>query len=165
VKARRLHFLNFFLFISLVNAHAGSIEGTVKGSDRKAIIGAEIRVERRDAKAPVIAAKTTTNGRYAVNKLAAGAYQVILLVGKAPIAGCVMWTRPDGGVRIDFEISTTGQVQIRRYVWWAAETGSHFGGRWVELDERGNAEPGVNPVARTSGAELRNTVPGNASGR
>ena len=30
VKARTLHFLNFFLFTSLVNAHAGSIEGTVK---------------------------------------------------------------------------------------------------------------------------------------
>src|SRR3954447_10494919 len=94
VKARTLHFLNFFLFTSVVNAHAGSIEGTVKGSDRKAIKGAEIRIERRDAKAPVIAAKTDTKGRYAVNNLAAGAYEMTLLVNKAAIALGGVGTRP-----------------------------------------------------------------------
>ncbi|MDB6147795.1 MAG: hypothetical protein JWO45_1459 [Spartobacteria bacterium] len=165
VKARTLHFLNFFLFTSLISAHAGSIEGTVKGSDRKAIKGVKIRIERRDAKGPVIAAKSDTKGRYAVNNLATGAYELTLLVDKTPIAVGRMWTRLEGGVRVDFEINAKGRAQIRRYVWLAAETGSHFGGRWVEIDGRGKPEPGVNPVDRASGAELQKAIPGNASGR
>jgi len=165
VKTRTLYFLTFVLFSSLINAHAGSIEGTVTGSDRRSVKGAEIRIQRRDAKAAVIVAKTDTKGHYTANNLTAGAYEVTLLVGKAPIAVGGMWIRPEGGVRVDFEINAKGRAQIRRYAWLAAETGSHFGGRWVEIDERGKPEPGVNPVDRASGAELQKAVPGTSSGR
>ena len=77
----------------------------------------------------MVAAKTDAKGRYLVNNLAAGLYEVTLLVNKAPTAVGGRWrTRRDGRVRIDFEINAKGKPRIRRYVWWAAETGSNFGG-------------------------------------
>jgi hypothetical protein len=165
VVARTTLWLGVFLFSYLVSIHAAWLEGTVKGPDRDVIKAAEIHFERLDAKAPVAAAKIDAKGHYLVNNLAVGTYEVILMVNKAPVVAGGMWTRPGGGVRVDFELKAKGKTNIRRYVWFAAETGSHLGGQWVGIDEQGKAAPGVNPVNAISGAELRKMSPGNSSGR
>jgi hypothetical protein len=44
----------------------------------------------------------------------------------------------------------------KHYVYIPSETGSHLGGRWVEVDENGNADSvGVNNVERAGSEALR----------
>ena len=60
-------------------------------------------------------------------------------------------------------------------VWVPSNTGSHIGGRWVEVDENGNADTGALNVKRGSAEALQReqmqnsggpqSVPGGGSGR
>ena len=40
-------------------------------------------------------------------------------------------------------------------VWVPSDTGSHLGGRWVEVGETGSADTGASNVQRASAEELR----------
>jgi hypothetical protein len=43
----------------------------------------------------------------------------------------------------------------KHMVWVPSSTGSHIGGRWVEVDETGSAETGALNVKRASAEDLR----------
>ena len=50
---------------------------------------------------------------------------------------------------------TTDQKQGKHMVWVPAETGSHLGGRWVEVDESAKPAPGASNVQRANAEELQ----------
>src|SRR4051795_2406563 len=62
------------------SADSKSIQGKLTGADGKAYAGGEILVERVDAKAKPIVAKTDANGVYVFRGLPVGTYQVIAYV-------------------------------------------------------------------------------------
>ena len=65
-----------------VAALGQSIEGTVRGSDGKALKDAEVRVEGKDRKI-VATTKTDTRGHYSSTRLSAGVYKISVVLGGA----------------------------------------------------------------------------------
>jgi hypothetical protein len=67
--------------------------------------------------------------------------------------------------------SATAKSGKKHKVWVPNNTGTHIGGRWVEVDESGSTDAGALNVKRGSGEDLRRQqlqstggLPGTASG-
>jgi Carboxypeptidase regulatory-like domain len=144
---------------------AGSIvEGTVRNGSGRAIAGAEVRIEARNGSNWSRRIKSDSNGFYIFDGLTPGAtYRVTLVVNgmvKASINNVLAKT---GATELNFGLqakSVGGDRMVtkngKHYVYVPAETGSHLGGRWVEVDDNGNADSvGVNNVERVGSEALR----------
>ena len=69
----------------------------------------------------------------------------------------LVFTRDDGWVKVDFDLksgTTAGKKGNKHYVWVKGETGSHIGGRWVEVED-GATEPGQSKMDKTQGQDIR----------
>jgi hypothetical protein len=71
-------------------------------------------------------------------------------------------TKADQATQLNFDLkpaptsqAATGQKTGKHMVWMPASTGSHTGGRWVEVDDSGNAGAGALNVKRGSAEALR----------
>src|SRR6201993_5162341 len=131
------------------NAWAGpaSIQGIVKDAKGQPIKGADVRVESRDGKQVFNTVKTDAKGRYISQGLKPGVYRVSLVVNGAVKASITNTnTKSDQATQLNFDLKPVAATQPntaaksgKHMVWMPPSTGSHTGGRWVEVDENGDA--------------------------
>ena len=162
IKSLQIGLMGFLL--CAVNAWAGpaSIQGIVKDAQGKAIKGADVRVESQNGKQLFNTVKTDTHGRYISQGLQPGVYRVSLVVKgavKANIGNTK--TKSDQITQLNFDLkpvaagqASTEQKKGKHMVWMPPATGSHTGGRWVEVSD-GATEAGTLNVKRASGEQLQ----------
>src|SRR5438552_11678177 len=133
------------LMLCAANAWAGpgSIQGIVKDAKGQPIKGVNVQVASRDGKQLYNTVKTDAKGRYISQGLQPGVYRVSLVVNgavKASISNTK--TKSDQSTVLNFDLkpmptgqASTQQKSGKHMVWIPAETGSHMGGRWVEVDD------------------------------
>lgn len=156
------------VFVGLVlcaaNAWAGpaSIQGMVKDAKGRPIKGADVRVESRDGKQLPTTVKTDAQGHYVSQGLQPGVYRVSLIVNGA-VKASIMNTNTKAGqaTQLNFDLkpaaasqASAGQKQGKHMVWVPADTGSHIGGRWVEVEDGGSGAGALN-LKRGSAEALR----------
>ncbi len=121
-----------------------SIQGFVKDAKGEPIKGADVRIESRDGKQVFTTAKTDPKGRYVSQGLQPGAYRVTLLVNGA-VKSSIMntQTKANKPTQLNFDFKATSQAgniakNRKHMVWMPGRTGTHLGGNWVEVDDKGN---------------------------
>ena len=143
-------------------AAPSSIQGIVKDAKGQPIKGADVRIESKDGKQLFNTAKTDAKGRYISQGLAPGVYRVSLLVNGA-IKGSISntKTKSDQATQLNFDLRPLPAAQVtaaekkgKHMVWMPATTGSHTGGRWVEVPD-GAQEPGALNVKKASAEQLQ----------
>jgi Carboxypeptidase regulatory-like domain len=126
----------------------GLDSGLVKNMDGKPFAGAQVKIERTDAKARAINTNADAKGNYVVNGLPAGTFNVAAY-GKtyAKELGGVN-TKNGSPVTVDLNLSTKSNNRLEKhYVWVKSELGSMIGGgKWVEADEAKGR--GMNPILK-----------------
>jgi hypothetical protein len=153
------------LMLCAANAWAGpaSIQGIVKDATGKPIKGADVRIESRDGKQLFNTAKSDGKGRYISQGLKPGVYRVSLVVNGAVKASIMnTTTKADQTTQLNFDLKPASASQAstatksgKHKVWVPSSTGSHIGGRWVEVDESGSADAGALNVKRGSAEALQ----------
>jgi hypothetical protein len=161
-KSLQIGFLGLVFSVATAWAGPPATQGVVKDPKGQAIKGADVRIESGDGSKLFKTAKTDGNGHYISNGLAAGVYWVTLVVHGAVKASITNTkTRPDQPTQLNFDLkpvpaaqASAGQKKGKHKVWVPATTGSHVGGRWVEVPD-GAAEPDALNVKRGSAEALR----------
>src|SRR5215468_9833354 len=156
IKSLQIGSVGLFLCIASAWAGPGSIQGIVKDAKGQPIKNADVRVESRDGKQLFNTVKTDGKGHYISQGLQPGVYRVSLVVNGAVKASITNTnTKAGQATQLNFDLkpaaasqASTGQKQGKHMVWVPADTGSHIGGRWVEVDEGGNAGAGALNVKR-----------------
>jgi hypothetical protein len=162
-KSLGIGFIGLVLCVASAWAGPSSIQGIVKDAKGQTIKGADVRIESRDGSKLFKTVKTDRNGRYVSDGLAAGVYRVTLVVNgavKASIANTK--TKADQSTQLNFDLKPAPAAQAaagtkngKHKVWVPNNTGTHIGGRWVEVDDSGSAAPGALNVKRGSAEDLR----------
>ena len=163
IKSMRLGFVGLIFCVASAWAATSVLQGIVKDSKGDPIKGADVRIESRDGGKVVKTVKTDANGRYVSDGLPAGIYRVTLVVNGAVKASINNTkTKADGPTQLNFDLkpvppsqATTAAKSGKHMVWVPSSTGSHIGGRWVEVDESGSADAGALNVKRGSAEALR----------
>ena len=140
-------------------AFGQSIEGTVRGSDGKALKDAEVRVEGKGKK--VATTMTDARGHYSYARLSPGVYKVSVVLGGTVQSSVNVKTAPNNS-KIDFDLKATTGKKVKHYVWVPARTGSHMGSGWVEVDDGGNTAPGA-LNSQTASGDLARQMSRNAT--
>jgi len=123
-------------FVAVAGVFSGaafgqSIEGTVRGSDGKALKDAEVRVEGKDKK--VATTKTDARGHYSYARLSPGVYKVSVVLGGAVQSSVNVKTAPNNS-KIDFDLkpasakksnTTFGCRHVPEVIWAAV------GSKWM----------------------------------
>ena len=129
-------------------AASTSLQGTVKDPNGRPIKAADVRIEGKSNF--VKSVKTDNNGRYLCSDLAAGAYRVTLMVNGTVKASINNATTKSGELtQLNFDLKQTGSANVStakkktHMVYMPSDTGSHIGGRWVEVDDQGTAVSGA----------------------
>ena len=163
IKSLQIGLIGFLLCAASAWAGPASIQGMVKDAQGKPIKGADVRIESRDGKQLFNTVKTDTQGRYISQGLQPGVYRVSLVVkGAVKAAIGNTKTKADQATQLNFDLkpavasqASAGQKKGKHMVWMPPQTGSHTGGRWVEVDEGGAAAAGALNVKRGSAEALR----------
>jgi Carboxypeptidase regulatory-like domain len=178
-KSLQIGFVGLVLCAASAWAGPSAIQGVVKDAKGQAIKGADVRIESKDGKQLFKTVKTDGNGRYISDGLTAGVYRVTLVVNGAVKASITnTQTKADQRTQLNFGLkpvspsqATAGAKKGKHMVWVPSSTGSHIGGRWVEVDETGSAAAAeannVETVNDSTLQKLRPTAgahPGNAPG-
>ena len=135
----------------------------VKDAQGKPIKGADVRTESRDGKQLFNTVKTDGKGRYISQGLKPGVYRVSLVVNGAVKASITNTrTQSDQATQLNFDLkpavasqASAGQKKGKHMVWMPPQTGSHTGGRWVEVDEGGAARADALNVKRGNAEAVR----------
>jgi hypothetical protein len=163
IKSLQIGLMGFFLCAAAAWAGPGSIQGVVKDAKGQPIKGADVRVESRDGKQLFNTVKTDGKGHYISQGLKPGVYRVSLVVNGA-VKASIMNTnaKADQATQLNFDLkpatsgqAAAGQKKGKHMVWMPPSTGSHTGGRWVEVDDSGSARAGALNVNRGSAEALR----------
>lgn len=162
IKSLQIGLMGVLLCAATAWAGPASIQGIVKDAQGKPIKGADVRIESRDGKQLFNTVKTDTQGRYISQGLQPGVYRVSLVVNgavKAAIGNTK--TKSDQATQLNFDLkpvaagqASAEQKKGKHMVWVPANTGSHMGGRWVEVPD-GATEAGALNVKRASAEDLR----------
>jgi 5-hydroxyisourate hydrolase-like protein (transthyretin family) len=165
IKSLQIGLMGFLLCAATAWAGPGSIQGVVKDAKGQPIKGADVRIESKDGKQLFNTVKTDTKGRYISEGLQSGVYRVSLVVNgavKAAIGNTK--TKSDQATQLNFDLkpvaagqATTEQKKGKHMVWVPAGTGSHMGGRWVEVPD-GASETGALNVKRANGEDLQRQI-------
>jgi len=163
MKLLRVVFIGLVLSVATAWAATSVLQGTVKDPKGHPIKGADVRIESRDGSKLIKMVKTDANGRYVSDGLPAGVYRVTLVVnGAVKTSINNTKTRADGPTQLNFDLKPVSASQAtaaaksgKHMVWVPSSTGSHIGGRWVEVDESGSADAGALNVKRGSAEALR----------
>jgi Carboxypeptidase regulatory-like domain len=155
-------FVGLVLFVATAWAGPSAIQGVVKDAKGQAIKGADVRIESKDGKQQFNTVKTDAKGRYISEGLPAGVYRVTLVVNGAVKASITNTkTKPDQATLLNFDLKPVPAAQAsaeqkkgKHMVWVPATTGSHMGGRWVEVPD-GAVEPGALNVQRANAEQMR----------
>jgi hypothetical protein len=155
-KSLRIGLIGFVFSVATAWAGSPAIQGVVKDAKGQAIKGADVRIESKDGRQRFNTVKTDARGRYISDSLPAGVYQVTLVVNgvvKASITNTK--TKADQTTQLNFDLkpvpaaqASAGQKKGKHMVWVPATTGSHIGGRWVEVDDGAKAAPGTLNVVK-----------------
>jgi len=138
-----------------------SIRVKVSDTKGKPAAGVELWLERVDAKAAAKKELSDSSGQFTFRNVASGNYKVSAYDHKTPAAAATM-VRPAANHVTAVTLSLGKMTRAaseksknkQRYVWVAAETGSHIGGgKWVPVDEDVNGT-GANAIEKRSGAML-----------
>src|SRR5438034_3782959 len=156
IKSLQIGLMGFLLCAATAWAGPASIQGVVKDAKGQPIKGADVRVESRDGKQLLNTVKTDAKGRYISQGLQPGVYRVSLVVNGAIKASITNTkTKSDQATQLNFDLkpvaaaqANTQQKSGKHMVWMPPTTGSHTGGRWVEVDEGGAAAAGALNVKR-----------------
>ena len=156
--------LSAFVFAGHLFAAASAVEGRVKDGNGRPIGGADVRIEARNGHSLTGLVKSDARGHYIYDSLTPGVtYRVTLLINGAVKASINNVLAKSGSTELNFELKTSSVSGDRvvtkngkHYVYVPSETGSHLGGRWVEVDENGQADStSVNNVERAGSEALR----------
>ena len=131
------------LFFTSTSTWASPVEGIVKDAEGKPLVGAEIRIQTQDGK---LIGKTSTDarGHYLSANLPAGIYKVDVLVD-AVVKASIKNVPANTAKSAQVNFALTGKLMAKsgkHFVWMPANTGTHLGGRWVEVTEEGAAASG-----------------------
>jgi hypothetical protein len=145
-------------FVAVAGVFSGaafgqSIEGTVRGSDGKALKDSEVRVEQKGNRS-VVTTKTDARGHYSYSRLSPGVYTVSVVLDGAVKSSLNVKTTTTNS-KIDFDLKPAAAKKVKHYVWVDAKTGTHMGSGWVEVNDAGGNEPGASNVQTTSGELAR----------
>jgi hypothetical protein len=172
IKSLQIGFMGLFLCVATAWAGPASIQGIVKDAKGQPIKNADVRVESRDGKQVFNTVKTDGKGHYISQGLKPGVYRVSLVVNggvKASIMNTS--TKADQATQLNFNLKPTvaspvnaGQAKKKHMVWMPPSTGSHTGGRWVEVDDNGSAGAGALNVKRGSAEAVRQQQMQNSQG-
>jgi Carboxypeptidase regulatory-like domain len=162
IKSLQVGFVGLFCCIATAWAGGSAIQGVVKDAKGQPIKNADIRIESRDGKQLFNTVKTDSKGRYISQGLQPGVYRVALIVNgavKASISNTK--TRSDQATQLNFDLRPLPAAQVnaaekkgKHMVWIPAETGSHMGGRWVEVPD-GAAAAGALNVQKANAEQLQ----------
>jgi serine/threonine protein kinase len=128
----------------------GSIQGFVKDAQGEPIKGAGVRIESRDGKQVFSTVETDSKGGYISQGLQPGVYRVTLLVnGEVKASITNTQSKANRPTHLNFDFEPTSQAGNsakggKHMVWVPSRTGSHIGGTWVEVDDKGKAHSGSN---------------------
>jgi hypothetical protein len=164
IKSLWVSFVGLVLFTASAWAGNSVLQGIVKDATGHPIKGADVRIEAKDGSKLFKTVKTDANGHYVSDGLPAGVYRVTLVVNgaiKASINNAK--TKADQPTQLKFDLKSTSTSQAsgsakkgKHMVWVPASTGTHVGGRWVEVDDSGNAATaGTLNVDKVSAEELQ----------
>jgi hypothetical protein len=163
VKSLQIGFIGLVLSVATAWAGPSTIQGIVKDTKGQPVKGADVRIEARDGTRLFKTVKTDGNGHYISDGLAAGVYRVTLVVNgtvKASVTNTK--TGADQPKQLNFDLKPVPAAQAsaeqkkgKHMVWVPATTGSHTGGRWVEVDDMRSPEPGALNVKRANAEQLQ----------
>jgi carboxypeptidase family protein len=162
IKSLQIGLMGFLLCAATAWAGPASIQGVVKDAKGQPIKGADVRVESRDGKQLFNTVKTDAKGHYVSQGLKPGVYRVSLVVNGA-VKSSIMntSTKADQSTQLNFDLkqavaSPAGAAQAKgkHMVWMPPSTGSHTGGRWVEVDDTGTGAGALN-VKRASAEAVK----------
>jgi 5-hydroxyisourate hydrolase-like protein (transthyretin family) len=170
-KSLQIGFIGLFLCIANAWAGPSSIQGIVKDAKGQPIKNADVRIQSRDGKQLFATVKTDAKGRYISQGLQPGVYRVSLVVNGA-IKASIMNTKTKANqatqLNFDLKQATASEAAAlkkgKHMVWIPSNTGTHIGGRWVEVDEGGAAAAGDLNVKTNSAEALRRQQMQNALG-
>ena len=163
IKSLRIGVIGLMLCAATAWAGSASIQGIVKDAKGQPIKGASVQVTSKDGKQLYNTVKTDAQGRYISQGLQPGVYRVSLVVNGA-VKSAISNTkaRPDQSTVLNFDLkqvaagqTSTLQKSGKHMVWIPAETGSHMGGRWVEVDDNAASNAGATNIKRASGEQLQ----------
>jgi Carboxypeptidase regulatory-like domain len=161
-KSLQIGLIGLFVCISSAWAGPSSIQGIVKDAKGQPIKGADVRIESRDGKQLFGTVKTDAKGRYISQGLAPGVYRVALIVNGAVKASITNTkTKADRATQLNFDLkpvaasqASGGQKTGKHMVWVPSSTGTHTGGRWVEVPD-GASDAGALNIKKASADELQ----------
>jgi len=152
IKSLQIGLMGSLICVASAWAGPASIQGIVKDAKGQAIKSADVRVESRDGKQLFNTVKTDAKGHYISQDLKPGVYRVSLVVNgvvKASIMNTS--TKADQSTQLNFDLKPTvaspagaAQAKVKHMVWMPPSTGSHTGGRWVEVNDNGPAAGALN---------------------
>jgi len=163
ITSLQIGLMGFLLCAATAWAGPGSIQGVVKDAKGQPIKGADVRVESRDGKQLFNTVKTDAKGHYISQGLKPGVYRVSLVVNGA-VKSSIMntSTKADQATQLNFDLKSAvaspagaAQAKGKHMVWMPPSTGSHTGGRWVEVDENSAAGAGALNVKRGNAETVR----------
>ncbi len=173
MKLLRVVFVGLVLPVATAWAGPAAIQGLVKDAKGEPIKGADVRIESKDGKQQYNTVKTDAKGRYISEGLPVGIYRVTLVVNGAVKASITNTkTKENQTTQLNFDLKPVPAAQAsaeqkkgKHMVWVPANTGTHIGGRWVEVPD-GATEPGALNVQKASGEQLQRAAQsvGGASG-
>jgi 5-hydroxyisourate hydrolase-like protein (transthyretin family) len=161
-KSLQIGFIGLVLCAASAWAGPSSIQGIVNDAKGKPIKGADVRIESKDGKQLFNTVKTDAKGRYISQGLQPGVYRVSLVMNGAVKASITNTkTKSDQATQLNFDLRPLPAAQVnaaekkgKHMVWMPPTTGSHTGGRWVEVPD-GAAEPGALNVKRANAEQLQ----------
>jgi hypothetical protein len=163
IKSLQIGLMGFLLCAASAWAGPSSIQGIVKDAKGQPIKGADVRVESRDGKQLFNTVKTDAKGHYISQGLQPGVYRVSLIVNGAVKASIKNTnTKASQSTQLNFDLkpvtsgqAATGQKTGKHMVWMPPSTGSHTGGRWVEVDDGASGGANALNVKRGSAESVR----------
>jgi hypothetical protein len=162
-KSLRIGLIGLILSVATVWAGPSAIQGFVKDAKGQAIKGADVQIASKDGKQQFNTVKTDAKGRYISESLPVGIYRVTLVVNGAVKASITNTnTKADQTTQLNFDLkpvpaaqTSAGQKKGKHMVWMPPTTGSHTGGRWVEVDDNGSTDPGALNVQKANAEQLQ----------
>ena len=155
IKSLQIAFIGLVVFTATAWAGNSVLQGIVKDPKGQPIKGADIRIEAQGGGKLLGTTKTGANGRYTSDALPGGTYRVTLIVNGVAKASVNTKTKIGGPTELNFDLKPVSASQAsakkgKNYVWVPPTTGSHLGGRWVEVDENGNPAAGASNVQKAN---------------
>jgi hypothetical protein len=163
IKSLRIGLIGFVLSVATAWAGPSAIQGVVKDAKGQTIKGANVQIASKDGKQQFNTVKTDAKGRYISESLPVGIYRVTLVVNGAVKASITNTnTKADQTTQLNFDLkpvpaaqTSAGQKKGKHMVWMPPTTGSHTGGRWVEVDDNGSTDPGALNVQKANAEQLQ----------